>query len=73
MPRQPQALDRIALVELEGQDPHADEVGAVDALELSAMTARTPEQRVPLAAQSRLLPVPYSRPASTTRGTPSAA
>ena len=32
---------------------------------LWAMTARTPSRAVPLAAQSRLLPVPYSRPAST--------
>ena len=40
---------------------------------LWAMTARTPRSAVPLAAQSRLLPVPYSRPASTTSGTPSSA
>ncbi len=35
---------------------------------LLAMTARTPSSRVPLAAQSRELPVPYSSPASTTSG-----
>ena len=39
---------------------------------LSAMTARTPSSRVPLAAQSRDEPVPYSLPAKTTSGTPSA-
>ncbi len=39
---------------------------------LSASTARTPRSRVPLAAQSREDPDPYSLPASTTRGTPSA-
>ncbi len=39
---------------------------------LAAITARTPSRYVPLAAQSRLLPVPYSAPASTTSGTPSA-
>ena len=38
---------------------------------LSAITARTPSRRVPLAAQSRELPVPYSFPARTIRGTPS--
>jgi len=38
---------------------------------LSAMTARTPNSRVPLAAQSREEPVPYSLPASTTRDVPS--
>ena len=36
---------------------------------LSAMTALTPSRLVPLAAQSRLEPVPYSLPASTTSGT----
>ena len=37
------------------------------------MTARTPSSAVPLAAQSRDEPEPYSLPASTTSGTPSAA
>ncbi len=40
---------------------------------LSAMTARTPSNAVPLAAQSRDEPDPYSLPASTTSGTPSSA
>ena len=39
---------------------------------LWAMTARTPRRRVPLAAQSRDEPVPYSLPAKMTSGTPSA-
>ena len=39
---------------------------------LCAITARTPKSLVPLAAQSRDEPVPYSRPAKTTRGTFSA-
>ena len=37
-----------------------------------AMTARTPSSLVPLAAQSREEPLPYSTPAKTTSGTPSA-
>ena len=36
------------------------------------MTARTPSSAVPFAAQSREDPEPYSLPASTTSGTPSA-
>ena len=40
---------------------------------LSAMTALTPSRRVPLAAQSRDDPVPYSLPATTTSGVPSSA
>ena len=39
---------------------------------LSATTARTPSSAVPLAAQSRDEPEPYSLPASTTSGMPSA-
>ena len=35
---------------------------------LCAITARTPKSFVPLAAQSRDEPVPYSRPANTTNG-----
>ena len=58
---------------LERHDAHADQVGAVDALvELSAMTAVIPSKRGPLAAQSREEPEPYSLPARTTSGTPSA-
>ena len=37
---------------------------------LSAITAFTPSSIVPLAAQSREDPVPYSLPASTTSGVP---
>jgi hypothetical protein len=37
---------------------------------LSAITARTPSSTVPLAAQSRLEPVPYSLPATITSGVP---
>ena len=37
----------------------------------AASTARTPSRYVPLAAQSRLLPAPYSVPAKTTSGAPS--
>ena len=37
---------------------------------LSAITARTPSSWVPLAAQSRDEPVPYSLPAKTTSGVP---
>jgi hypothetical protein len=38
---------------------------------LSATTARMPRSVVPLAAQSRDEPVPYSLPAKTTSGVPS--
>ena len=38
----------------------------------SAMTARTPSSMVPLAAQSRDEPEPYSLPARITSGTPAA-
>ena len=37
---------------------------------LCATTTLTPSSRVPLAAQSRELPVPYSAPASTISGVP---
>ena len=37
-----------------------------------AMTALTPSSSVPLAAQSREEPVPYSAPASTISGVPAA-
>ena len=39
----------------------------------AASTARTPSSAVPLAAQSRDDPEPYSWPAMTSSGTPSAA
>ena len=39
----------------------------------SAITARTPSNRVPFAAQSREEPAPYSAPATITSGTPSPA
>ena len=39
---------------------------------LSATTALTPSSIVPLAAQSRDEPVPYSLPANTTSGMPAA-
>ena len=39
---------------------------------LSAITALTPSSIVPLAAQSRELPVPYSLPARITSGVPAA-
>ncbi len=39
---------------------------------LSTITALTPSSSVPLAAQSRDEPMPYSLPPKTTSGTPSA-
>ena len=51
---------------------HADQVAAVDALELRVITAFTPSSWVPLAAQSRDEPVPYSSPPNTTVGVPAA-
>ena len=44
----------------------------MNALEDSAMTALTPSSIGPFAAQSREEPLPYSLPASTMSGTPSA-
>jgi hypothetical protein len=59
--------------ESQGQDAHADEVAAVDALEaLRRRRAFTPSRLVPLAAQSREEPVPYSWPAKTISGMPAA-
>ena len=55
------------------QHAHADQVAAVDALEADGEHGPHAQAAcVPLAAQSRLLPVPYSAPARTTSGTPSA-
>ncbi len=68
-----QRLPARALFEHEGNDAHADQVRAVDALIALAMTAFTPNRFVPLAAQSREEPLPYSTPANTTSGTFSAA
>jgi hypothetical protein len=57
--------------ELQRQHAHADEVRLRwMRSKLSAMTARTPSSMVPLAAQSRDDPEPYSLPAITTSGTP---
>ena len=47
-------------------------VAAVDALEALGDHRLHPSRMVPLAAQSREEPVPYSLPASTTSGVPSA-
>ena len=59
-------------LELQRQHAHADQIAAVDALEaLARSTALTPSSCVPLAAQSRDEPVPYSSPANTTVGMPS--
>ena len=62
-----------AILEHERHDAHADQVRAVDALErLGDHGACTPSRLVPFAAQSRDEPLPYSTPAKTTSGTPSA-
>ena len=70
---QAKRLPGLAGGEFQRQDAHAHQIAAVDALE--ARRRSRPARRagsVPLAAQSRLLPVPYSVPARTTSGTPSA-
>jgi len=61
-----------AILELQRQHAHAHEVGAVDALEALGDHGLHPSSSVPLAAQSRDDPVPYSLPATITSGTPSA-
>ncbi len=70
--RQAQRLAALAIAELQGQHAHADQVRTVDALEAFHDHRRTPSSTVPLAAQSRLEPVPYSLPPITTSGVPSA-
>jgi hypothetical protein len=67
---EPQRLPRGAVRELERQHAHAHQVGAVDALERLGDHRRTPSSIVPLAAQSRDEPVPYSLPAMITSGVP---
>jgi hypothetical protein len=59
--------------QLQRQDAHADQVGAVDALEALGDDGADAEQLRPLAAQSREEPEPYSLPARTTSGTPRSA
>ncbi len=66
-----QGLAAHAVLELQRQHAHADEVRAVDALEAlddHRLDARAAS--VPLAAQSRDEPVPYSLPPKMTSGTP---
>src|SRR5258708_32023408 len=59
-------LHVLAVGELQRQDAHSDQVGALDSLEaLGAITTRTPWRSGPCAAQSREAPVPYSLPAIT--------
>ncbi len=65
---QAEGLRRCAGIELQGQDAHADEVAAVDALVALGDDRLDAQQRGPLAAQSRELPEPYSLPAITTSG-----
>ena len=71
-PRQAQRLPGLAGRQFQGQNAHAHQVAAMDPLEARGDHRADAQQKVPLAAQSRLLPVPYSVPASTTSGTPSA-
>ena len=68
---EPEGLRRVALGELQGEHPIRFDRWIRS--KLSAMTARTPSSAVPLAAQSRDDPDPYSFPARITRGTSSAA
>ena len=66
---QAQRLGALAGHELERQHAHADQVRAVDALVALGQHGPTPSSAVPLAAQSRDEPLPYSRPAMTSSGT----
>ena len=61
---------RIAIGELQRQHAHVDQVAAVDALEALGDDRLDAGSIVPLAAQSRDEPEPYSLPASTMSGTP---
>ena len=71
-PFRPSVCQDVPSSKTKRQDAHADEVGAVDALEGLRDHGPHAEQPVPLAAQSRDEPVPYSLPAKMTSGTPSA-
>ena len=69
---EPEQFPGLARRQLQGQDAHADQVAAMDPLEARCDDRPDAQQEGPLAAQSRLLPDPYSVPARTTSGTPSA-
>ena len=71
-PLRPSDCQDVLVLEDQRHDAHADEVRAVDALEALGDHGADAEQLVPLAAQSRDEPVPYSLPAKTTSGAPSA-
>ena len=72
-PVRPSDLPALGRQELQRQNAHADQVAAVDALEAFGDDRFDAQQDTcPLAAQSRELPVPYSLPAMTTSGVPSA-
>ncbi len=66
-------LGAFARQELEGEDAHPDEVRAVNALEAFDEDGLDAEELVPLAAQSRDEPVPYSLPPIMMSGVPSVA
>ena len=59
---------RLAGGELKRQHAHADQVRAVDPLEALGDHRPDAQELVPLAAQSREEPEPYSLPASTISG-----
>src|SRR5260363_65482 len=67
----PKRLRAMLCCELQRQYAHADRFERWMRSKLRAMTALTPNNCVPLAAQSRDEPVPYSSPANTRVDTPS--
>jgi hypothetical protein len=72
-PGEPELFGVLAVGKTSGSTPMPTRLARWMRSKLSAMTARTPSSSVPLAAQSRELPVPYSLPARMTSGTWSAA
>ena len=66
-----ESVRRFAVQELERQDTHPDQIRAMDALERLRDNGANTQQSVPLAAQSREDPDPYSLPAITKSGVPS--
>ena len=70
--RQPECRRIRSFLELARQDAHADQVAAMNAFKALRDHGFHASRRVPFAAQSRELPVPYSCPANTISGTPSA-
>ncbi|MNT58338.1 hypothetical protein D3C72_1957660 [compost metagenome] len=72
LPVRPRVLRSSPSLNCRGSTPMPTRLERWMRSKLSAITALTPSRLVPLAAQSREDPVPYSLPATITSGVPSA-